>query len=282
MGYVMASRIARAGYTVHVWNRTKEKCKNLADQVGDKIKIAETPADAIKAADRFLLTMMFDLKSIEDNVLYNKDAIAALKGKTLLQCQSIGPHESEDLCKKFTEMGVEFMETEIYASAEMAAKGIGSMLIGGTKEQGRDQQVHNLLSVICPVRYVGEIPKATQLKLALNIPVTGFVTVYSTALSLVQRCGIDPELFRDLNNIAFPSEFLQKILYPKLVNRDYDNMIWSIDGCTKDTKFQKEIATEHGADVTVLNTLLDMLAKTREKMGGGTCFTSLHEINNPK
>jgi 3-hydroxyisobutyrate dehydrogenase len=281
MGYQMVLRIAKKGFIVHVWNRSREKCEKIQKEIGsDHIKIHDTPAAAIKASDRFVLTMMFDLKSIEENILQD-EAKNALNGKTLLQCQSIGPQESLDLSKKITDAGAEFIETEIYANSEMAAKGIGSMLIGGTKEQGEDKQVLDVLSAICQVRYVGEIPKATQLKLALNVPVTGFVTVYSTALSLVQRCDIDPELFKELNYIAFPSPFLSNI-HKKFVNSDYDNMIWSLDGCLKDTKFQKQIASDVGADQTLLSTLENILNKTKQKMDGGTCFTSIHETSNPK
>ena len=56
MGAPMARNLLKAGFQVHVWNRTPEKARVLAAEGAD---LAETPADAVREA-AFAITMLTD------------------------------------------------------------------------------------------------------------------------------------------------------------------------------------------------------------------------------
>ena len=56
MGAPMARNLLKAGFQVHVWNRTPDKARVLAAEGAD---LAATPADAVREA-AFVITMLTD------------------------------------------------------------------------------------------------------------------------------------------------------------------------------------------------------------------------------
>src|SRR5690349_6824952 len=64
MGTGMAHSLARAGYAVRVWNRSRERAEPLAD-VG--ATVCDTAADAVAGAD-VVLTMVWDADSVAEVV----------------------------------------------------------------------------------------------------------------------------------------------------------------------------------------------------------------------
>jgi 3-hydroxyisobutyrate dehydrogenase-like beta-hydroxyacid dehydrogenase len=60
MGFAMARNLARAGFEVRAWNRTRERAEPLAD---DGATIASTPAEAANGAD-VVITMLSDTDAV--------------------------------------------------------------------------------------------------------------------------------------------------------------------------------------------------------------------------
>ncbi|UXX92259.1 NAD(P)-binding domain-containing protein [Streptomyces sp. AD2-2] len=74
MGAPMARNLLRAGFDVHVWNRTRERAEALAAQGA---RVASSPAEAASDAD-FLITMLTDGPAVESAMTGSAGALAAL------------------------------------------------------------------------------------------------------------------------------------------------------------------------------------------------------------
>jgi 3-hydroxyisobutyrate dehydrogenase-like beta-hydroxyacid dehydrogenase len=61
MGIGMARNLLRAGHTLAVYNRSREKAEALA---GDGVRVADSPADACRDAEA-VLTMVADDHALE-------------------------------------------------------------------------------------------------------------------------------------------------------------------------------------------------------------------------
>ena len=70
MGQPMAANIHSRGYELMVFNRTKEKAKELA---GKGVLVAETPAELIEWAD--ILILMLTGPEAIDEVVYSENGI---------------------------------------------------------------------------------------------------------------------------------------------------------------------------------------------------------------
>ena len=75
MGMGMARNLLRAGHTVAVYNRSREKAEALA---ADGARVASSPADACRDAEA-VLTMVADDRAVEEIVFGNDGIAAAMK-----------------------------------------------------------------------------------------------------------------------------------------------------------------------------------------------------------
>src|SRR5438477_11501429 len=82
MGAPMARNLARAGFTVRAWNRSREKADPLAR---DGIAVAGTPAEAVRGAD-LVLTMLADGPTTQEVMAQ----ASAAPGTVWLQMGTIG------------------------------------------------------------------------------------------------------------------------------------------------------------------------------------------------
>lgn len=89
MGSRMAANLARAGFELTVWNRTRAKAEQFcAEHAG--ARLAQTPAQAVADAE-IVVTMVVDGPQVEQ-VLLGADgaAQAARAGSLFIDCSTIG------------------------------------------------------------------------------------------------------------------------------------------------------------------------------------------------
>ena len=70
MGTGMARNLLRAGYTVAVYNRSRQKAEALA---ADGARVADSPADACADAEA-VMTMLADDRAVEEVVFGKKES----------------------------------------------------------------------------------------------------------------------------------------------------------------------------------------------------------------
>jgi 3-hydroxyisobutyrate dehydrogenase-like beta-hydroxyacid dehydrogenase len=80
MGLGMARNLVRAGHTVAVYNRTREKAEALA---GGGARVASSPADASRAAE-VVMTMVADDHAVEE-VVFGDEGIASAMPEDSIQ-----------------------------------------------------------------------------------------------------------------------------------------------------------------------------------------------------
>lgn len=76
MGRGMARNLLRAGHTLTVYNRSREKTQPLAGQVS---RVAASPADACRDAE-VVMTMVADDHAVEE-IVFGRDGIASAMKK---------------------------------------------------------------------------------------------------------------------------------------------------------------------------------------------------------
>ena len=87
MGFAMARNLARAGFEVRAWNRTRERAEPLAD---DGATVAATPAEAAEGAD-VLITMLSDTDAVLEAMEGADGALAGVaEGTIWLQMSTVG------------------------------------------------------------------------------------------------------------------------------------------------------------------------------------------------
>ncbi|MGW7267471.1 NAD(P)-dependent oxidoreductase [Streptomyces sp. NPDC054842] len=193
MGAAMARNLARAGHTVRVWNRTRDKAEPLAD---DGAWIADTPADAVRGAD-VVLTMLYDGEAVLD--VMRQAAPALTEGAAWVQSTTAGVDAIAGLAALAGEHGLAFFDAPVLGTRQPAEAGQLLILAAGPQE-GRNAVTPVFDAVGARTVWTGEDGakgSATRLKLVANSWVLAATNATGEVLALAQALGVDPQSFFD-------------------------------------------------------------------------------------
>ncbi|HLH15392.1 MAG TPA: NAD(P)-dependent oxidoreductase [Solirubrobacteraceae bacterium] len=191
MGFAMARNLARAGFQVHAWNRSRERAEPLGE---DGARIADSAAAAAAGAD-VVLTMLADADAVIDA---SEQALSAGgDGERLwLQMSTIGEHGTERCAELARERGVAFVDAPVSGTKEPAEQGKLVILASGPSDaRPRAQPIFDVLGQ--RTLWAGEAGAGTRLKLATNSWLLAVVEGAAESLALAQAMGLDPQLLLD-------------------------------------------------------------------------------------
>jgi len=219
MGYPMAERLVKDGYTVHIWNRTRAKAEPLAEKGA---VLVDSPADL--AAVDLLFTMVStgnDLEQIYfgDNGVASRDSGAM--PKILVDCSSISFEQSEALRARLGEKGSTFIAAPVSGNGKCVKAGKLSVVASGPKA-AFDEASPYLNSVAgAGVSYVGEGELARICKIAHNVMLGVVFHNLAEITLLAEKVGVPRHAFLDFMNNSVLGSMFTRYKSNALVNLDW-------------------------------------------------------------
>lgn len=121
MGFAMARNLARAGFEIRAWDRSREKAEPLAD---DDVTVAQTPARAAQGAT-VILTMLTDGDAVFECMQGDDGALSADLGAEAiwLQMSTIGEQATERCIELVGEHGLQFVDAPVLGTKQPAEEG---------------------------------------------------------------------------------------------------------------------------------------------------------------
>ncbi|NCX90073.1 MAG: NAD(P)-dependent oxidoreductase [Rhodobacteraceae bacterium] len=204
MGFPMAERLVKAGYSLKVWNRTRSKAEPL-EKAG--AILVDSPAD-LSGVD-VLATMVSTGRDVEE--LYFGE-VGVLSGggvpKIFLDFSSIGVDQSAEIRSRLLEVGAQLVCCPVSGNGKCVKAGKLSAVASGPEDSFK--QVEEIISKIAVmgVSYVGEGELARFCKIAHNV-MLGVVTQNLAEITiLAQKAGVPRQAFLDfMNNSVMGSVF---------------------------------------------------------------------------
>ncbi|MFI9751610.1 NAD(P)-dependent oxidoreductase [Streptomyces collinus] len=194
MGAAMARNLARAGHTVHAWNRTRAKAEPLC---AEGVRIADSPEQAVRDTD-IVLTMLHDGPAALETM---REAAPALRpGIAWVQSSTAGLDGVAELAAFAREHGLLFYDAPVLGTRQPAEAGTLTVLAAGPVE-GREKVTPVFEAVGARTVWSGEDGAeggATRLKLVANSWVLAVTAAAGEALALSKALGVDPHGFFDL------------------------------------------------------------------------------------
>jgi 3-hydroxyisobutyrate dehydrogenase-like beta-hydroxyacid dehydrogenase len=166
MGNPMAKNILKKGFSLTVYNRTKEK---TVDLVSLGALVADSPAVLAKEVD-VIITMVTSGKDVAE-VLFGKNGVAqgAKKGLIVIDMSTIGPTTAKDISQKLHKHGIAFLDAPVTGSTPKAISGELTIFVGGEKEIL--DSVYGVLSAMgTNIVYLGQAGSGQAIKLINNSP----------------------------------------------------------------------------------------------------------------
>lgn len=187
MGIPMSTRLVEAGYSVTVYNRTKEKTKDLA---GKGAKVADSPKAAAGGQD-VIISMISDDSALEAVSMGPDGAFqSAKKGAVYIDMSTVSPKSSACVAAAAGEKGIKYLRAPVSGSTVLAAAGTLTIFVSGPKD-AYDRCVEMLSCMGQKTFHVGTGDEARTLKLAINMMVGLTAAMVGEALAFGEAGGMD-------------------------------------------------------------------------------------------
>lgn len=217
MGAAMASRLARAGEDVTVWNRTRAKAEALTD-VG--CKVADTIAD-LRGHD-VVFTMVSTPADLEqvltgpDGLLTDPDHVPGC----VVDCSTVSTESSAAMRAACDERGVAFLASPVSGNGKVVRAGGLSLVVSGPQETY--ERVASLLDHLGKgATYVGEGELARLAKICHNV-MLGVVTQNLAEITvLAEKGGMSRAAFLEFLNKSVMGSVFTTYKSPAFVHLDY-------------------------------------------------------------
>jgi 3-hydroxyisobutyrate dehydrogenase-like beta-hydroxyacid dehydrogenase len=182
----MARRLAEAGFSLIVYNRSKEKTKEFEER---GLRVARSPKE-IAGESEIIISMISDDPAL-DSVIFAEDGVLAGigKGKILMDMSTVSPQASLKVDESLRKKGVHYLRAPVSGSTKFAASGALTIFVSGPHD------IHEycapLLGVLGQkILYIGPNEEAHYLKLLVNMMLGTTAMMVAEALTFGEKSGI--------------------------------------------------------------------------------------------
>ena len=264
MGSGMAHNLAKAGFPVTVYNRTRAKADAFAAETG--CAVADSPSAAAAGAD-IVITMVSDVPDVEA-VYFGLGGIAesARAGMLAIDMGTVGAACVKSVGQRLAESGVDFVDAPVSGGSWGAVNGTLSIMAGGS-----DDAFATALPLFeamgKKIVHCGPIGSGQTTKLVNQI--VGAINLEATAEGMVfaLRAGLAIDKTVDAVGAGAAGSWSWTNHGPRMAAGDYAPG-FKIAHQIKDLRLSLEAASEMGVELPGTRLILANLEKMQEVAPG--------------
>lgn len=187
MGSGMAKNLVKAGFEVTVWNRSTEKCRELAELGA---KVAATPRQVAENC-QITFAMLAD-PAAALAVCDGPDGVLAgmSSGKGYVDMSTVDVATSAGIAAAVTARGGRFLEAPVSGSKKQAEDGALIILAAGDRSLYEDV-LPGFERMGKKILYLGAVGNGARMKLVVNMVMGGMMTALCEGLALGGRTGLE-------------------------------------------------------------------------------------------
>jgi 2-hydroxy-3-oxopropionate reductase len=230
MGKAMATRIARNGYPLTVFDIQKEP---LAEMEKLGARVAESAGEVGKKSDT-IIVMVRDYQQVKDVVLPPDGALSGMRqGTTLIITSTITPQDVVDMESVAREHGVSVIDSPVSGGRARAEDASLALMVGGDDAVVKKNE-DVLKAMGSNVFHVGKVGQGQAMKIINQILVSANIASVAEAIVMAEKLGINLQTMYDvITKGAGTSEVLQ-MMGPSMLAKDYTPRA-TVDIFVKDT-----------------------------------------------
>jgi 3-hydroxyisobutyrate dehydrogenase len=254
MGFPMARNLARAGFTIRAWNRSRERAEPLGD---DGATICDEPGEAATGAD-VVVTMLSDSSTVLDT------ATRALEGlhQAPVWCQmSTVGLEGTELCRQLAERaGATFVDAPVLGTREPAEQ--AKLIVLASGPHGALEMCRPLFEAVGQKTLeLGEAGSATRAKLVVNSWVLGVTGLLAETIALAESLNVDPQVFFDAIEGGTLDLPYAKLKGHAMIERSFEDASFRLALARKDADLVLAAAEQESLDSPVLRAVAERLRR---------------------
>ena len=269
MGYPMAGFLAKAGYDVVVYNRTRSKAEDWVREFGGGS--AATPAAAAEQA-AIVFSCVGNDDDVRDVLLGPDGALnGTAPGAVIVDHTTASAQLARQIHSIAAEKSVGFLDAPVSGGQAGAESGQLTVMVGG------DVDVFGLArpfmeSYARAVTHIGPTGSGQLAKMVNQICIAGIVQGLSEGLDFAVRAGLDPAVLIESISQGAAQSWQMENRWQTMVNGEFD-FGFAVDWMRKDLGIALDEAESNGAKLTMAR-LVDGFYAEVQKMGGNRWDTS--------
>ncbi|MED2974712.1 MULTISPECIES: NAD(P)-dependent oxidoreductase [unclassified Fictibacillus] len=266
MGKSMAAHLLKAGHSVHIYTRTREKAEELLSQGAEwKSTVAE-----VAQASQVVVTMVGYPSDVEE-VYFGENGILenAAKGSYVMDMTTSSPRLAEKISSTAKELGLHALDAPVSGGDVGAREARLSIMAGGEKEDF--EAVLPILQLMGQnIVYQGKAGAGQHTKMCNQIAIASGMIGVCEAIIYAEKAGLDPStVLKSIESGAAGSWSLSN-LAPRIIKGNFEPGFY-VKHFIKDMKIALESAEEMGLltpGLKLAKDLYEELAEMGEENSG--------------
>ena len=272
MGSAMSRALARAGHRLTLYNRTAERARLLADELG--ADLASSAAEAVGASE-VALSMVADEAAVEALYRGPGGVIEGLgPGKVVADMSTVPPSVVQGLAADVRAAGGGILDAPVSGSVGLAEAGQLTIMVGG--EADDLERVRPVFEALAKqVFHLGPLGSGAAMKLAVNTLIFGLNQAVAEGLVIAERAGIERE--RAYEVLAASAAGAPFVGYKRaaFLEPDATPPAFTVELAEKDLRLITAFADALGVPVPQARTNLAVLRAATDEGRAGADFSAV-------
>uniref|UniRef100_UPI0040488563 NAD(P)-dependent oxidoreductase n=1 Tax=Aliarcobacter sp. TaxID=2321116 RepID=UPI0040488563 len=270
LGRAICSRLSSLGDELVIYNRNKEKIKDL------QYRKVDAPKEILKECDVIFLCL-FDSPAVE-NILTQENGLLCdeLKGKTIIDLTTNHYDDVLKFHKMVNDIGGNYLENPVFGSVAPALIGALTVVSSGKKEVF--ESVKPILEKIAVEIFHLEVPSsATKMKLINNLCLGSFMATLAECTALAENCEIPKAKALEILGVGGGQSLVLKAKTQKLINEDF-SAHFSNNAINKDLHLLQDLAYNLNQPLYTAAIPKELFSKMKMMGKGEEDFSSIYQL----
>ena len=272
MGSAMGARVAGAGHDLVVFNRTRSRADDLAEQTG--AQLADNARDAAEFAEVCLVSLSDDA-AVTATYLGDSGLIAGVKsGAVVCDLSTVAPATVRGLSPLVAQKGAVLIDTPVSGSVSTVESGTLTVMVGGDHD-ALDRARPVLEAFAKSIFHMGDVGAGATMKLVVNSLVHSLNVAVSEALVLADNAGLDRETVYDIFEAGAAGAPYVKYKREAFLRPGEVPVAFSLDLVAKDQELIHDLAQQTGTRMDQAEASRGLVA---EAVGAGMADRDISEV----
>jgi 3-hydroxyisobutyrate dehydrogenase-like beta-hydroxyacid dehydrogenase len=255
MGSLMAANVARAGFPITVYNRTRVVAEKFAATHGGFA--ATSPGELAEVSD-VIVSMLSDGAALIDTYASDDGVLAGLRpGSLAIDMGTSGPVAVNRMREMVEQVGSNLIDAPVSGSTPAAEAGKLLIMVGGN--QDLYERARPILSAMGEPVLVGQAGSAATLKLTVNSILYGLNQALAEGVILAEAAGVSPEVSFDIIARSAAGAPLVTYRKPQYLDPDAAPVLFTLELALKDIHLALEQAAATGTPMAQLERTMEIV-----------------------
>jgi len=274
MGVGMARNLLRAGHSVTLYNRTREKAEALA---GDEARVANSPAESCREAE-VVMTMLADDVAIEE-IVFGNDGIALAMEENCIHVShsTISTALARKLTAEHARRKQGYLSAPVFGRPEAAES--KNLLVAAAGPGELVERCRPLFDAVGRQTFVvgTEAWQANVTKVCGNFLIISVIEALGEAVATLRKAGVTPLAYVEVMNALLGSQVIAN--YARIIAKEeFEPAGFALKLGLKDVRLVLAAAEECAAPMPLASLVHDHLLSALAQGQGEMDWSSMTQV----